>query len=145
MSNYRIFVHDFFCFIQKPEGYLYDFSWFFMFYSRSWMFYYMYLKNIHVLLHLKKYIQDFSRFFMFYSRSWTTFMFYHVFHEIFKIFQDYLCFIKDLEWFLVYVILFIKRIHVLSMILMISSRFFRIFQDFSCFIQDLEWYLTTFF
>ena len=30
----------FFCFIQKPEGYFYDSSWFFMFYSRSWMFYY---------------------------------------------------------------------------------------------------------
>ena len=95
MSNYRIFVHDFFCFIQKPEGYLYDFSWFFMFYSRSWMFYYMYLKNIHVLLHLKKYIPNFSRFFMFYSRSWI--ISYYILLEIyssfinnfFKIFQDF--------------------------------------------------------
>ena len=61
---------------------------------------------------LKKYIQDFSGFF--------------------KIFQDFLSFIKDLEF------------HVLSMILMIFSRFFRIFQDFSCFVQDLERYLITF-
>ena len=33
----------FFCFIQKPEGYFYDSSWFFMFYSRSWMFYMLYV------------------------------------------------------------------------------------------------------
>ena len=73
----------FFCFIQKPEGYFYDSSWFFMFYSRSWMFYYMYLKKYSCFITLKKNIfkifQDFSRFFMFYSRSWTTFMFYHWF------------------------------------------------------------------
>ena len=126
----------FFCFIQKPEGYFYDSSWFFMFYSRSWMFYYMYLKKYSCLIIFKKIysrffkiFQDFSRFFMDYSRSWTTFMFYHWFScFIFKIFHDYWCFIKDLKWFLIYVFHSLK-IHVLSIILMISLRFFKILND----------------
>ena len=62
------------------------------------------------------------------------------FDEFFKIFQDYLCFIKDLED-LIYVF-YSLRIHILSM--MVSSRSFRIFLDFSCLIQDLELYLPHF-
>ena len=88
----------FFCFIQKPEGYFYDSSWFFMFYSRSWMFYYMYIKNIHVLLHLKKYISDFSRFFQ-------------IFHVLFKILNNIhvlsLIFMKYSRFFKMFQIIYV--------------------------------------
>ena len=64
------FLMIFSCFIQKIEWYFYDSSCFFMFYSRSWiMFYYILLKNIHVLM-------NFSWFFMFDSKSWI--MFYYI-------------------------------------------------------------------
>ena len=58
---------------------------------------------------LKKYVQDFSGFF--------------------KIFQDFLSFIKDLEW--CFITFYLKNIHVLSMIFMKFSRFFKIFHVLS--------------
>ena len=75
----------FFCFIQNLECFII-----------------FILIKIHVLLHSKKYNQDFSRFFMFIQDLEWHSCFIIDFHEIFKIFQDYLCFIKDFEWFLIY-------------------------------------------
>ena len=97
------------------------------FYSKTQMIFVWIFMIFHVLLHFLKKI----------------FMFYYDFKKIysifFRIFQDFLSFIKDLEW--CFITFYLKNIHVLSMIFMKFSRFFQIFQDLSCFIKYFEWFL----
>ena len=93
------FLMIFSCFIQKIEWYFYDSSWFFMFYSRSWMmFCYILLKKYSCFTMI---LMNFSRFFKIFHvlfKILNNFLLYFI-HKVFMFYQWFWWFFQDFSWF----------------------------------------------